>query len=208
MGQLQPGDRTVQVVWSGAVTSFAQLDPQVTPKVRALTGEQPVAAMLFREASIQKRLVNVRAADDLNKWVKLVSGRLPTRCVPAHCEVLRLKGTGPIPSTPQLHLIEVGRATLRPDAPFAAFVLPTPPTEQVARAVRYHTPQLSPTVIANGVAALSHAGARDVLPRLRLVPAGRERRVHPWAINAFEQKVQPDREPRGRVGSVPGHRAE
>ena len=27
VGQLQPGDRTVQVVWSGAVTSFSQLDP-------------------------------------------------------------------------------------------------------------------------------------------------------------------------------------
>jgi len=99
VGQLQPGDRTVQVVWSGAVTSFGQLDPQVTPKVEALTGETPVAAMLFREASIQQRLVNVRAADDLNKWVTLDSGRLPKPCVPSHCEVLRLKGTGPIPAT-------------------------------------------------------------------------------------------------------------
>ena len=74
-------------MWSGAVTSFSQLDPQVTPKVEALTGERPVAAMLFREASIQKRLVNVRAADDLNEWVKLVSGRLPRPCVPAHCSL-------------------------------------------------------------------------------------------------------------------------
>ncbi|MGZ4388878.1 MAG: hypothetical protein ACXVZL_05810, partial [Gaiellaceae bacterium] len=156
MGRLQPGDRTVQVVWSGASDSFSQLDPTVTPKVQALTGERPVAAMLFREASIQGRLVNVRAADDLNRWVTLVSGRLPTRCVPSHCEVLRLKGTGPIPSTAHLNLIEVGRATLKTDAPFAAFVLPAPPTEMVARAIRYHTPQPSPVVIANGVAALSH----------------------------------------------------
>jgi len=191
MGQLQPGDRTVQVVWSGAVTSFSQLDPQVTPKVRALTGEQPVAAMLFREASIQQRLVNVRAADDLSRWVKLVSGRLPTRCVPSHCEVLRLKGKGPIPSTSHLNLIEVGRATLKPDAPFAAFVLPTPPTEQVARAVRYHTPQPSPTVIANGVAALSRTPELETFYRAYgwFLPVANGE-VHPWAINAFEQKVQ------------------
>src|SRR5581483_3046307 len=153
--QLQPGDRTVQVVWSGATDSFSSLDPLVTPRVQALTGERPVAAMLFREASVQGRLVNVRAADDLGRYVDLLSGRLPSRCVPSHCEVLRLKGTGPIPSTRSLNLIEVGRARLKPDAPFAPFVLPTPPTEMVARAVRYHTPQPSPVVIANGVAALS-----------------------------------------------------
>jgi len=191
VGQLQPGDRTVQVVWSGAATSFGQLDPHVTPRVEALTGEKPVAAMLFREASIQQRLVNVRAADDLNKWVNLVSGRLPKPCVPAHCEVLRLKGTGPIPATKDLNLIEVGRATLKPDAPFGPFVLPTPPTEQVARAVRYHTPQPSPTVIANGVAAISKTPELETFYRAYgwFLPVGHGE-VHPWAINAFQRKVE------------------
>jgi len=191
MRQLQPGDRTVQVVWSGATDNFSQLDAVVRPKVRALTGEEPVAAMLFREASIQGRLVNVRAADDLNRFVTLVSGRLPTRCVPSHCEVLRLKGKGPIPSTPHLNLIEVGRATLDRDAPFAPFVLPTPPTEQVARAIRYHTPQPSPVVIANGVAALSHTPELETFYRAYgwfLPVTGGE--VHPWSIDAFERKVQ------------------
>jgi hypothetical protein len=191
VGQLAPGDRTVQVFWSGAATSFSQLDPRVTPKVEALTGEKPVAAMLFREASIQHRLVNVRAADNLNRWVKLVSGRLPRPCVPAHCEVLRLKGAGPIPATKNLNLIEVGRATLKPDAPFGPFVLPTPPTEQVARAVRYHTPQPSPTVIANGVAALSKTPELETFYRAYgwFLPIGHGE-VHPWAIDAFERKVQ------------------
>jgi hypothetical protein len=189
--QLQPADRTVQVVWSGAATSFGQLDPKVTPKVEALTGEKPVAAMLFREASIQERLVNVRAADDVGKWVTLTSGRLPKPCVPAHCEVLRLKGTGPIPATKDLNLIEVGRATLKDDAPFGPFVLPTPPTEQVARAVRYHTPQPSPTVIANGVAALSKTPELETFYRAYgwFLPVGHGE-VHPWAIDAFEQRVQ------------------
>jgi hypothetical protein len=191
MQQLPPGDRTVQVVWSGATDSFTPLDRVVAPRVRALTGEAPVAAMLFREASIQSRLVNVRAANDLDRWVNLVSGRLPARCVPSHCEVLRLKGKGPIPSTPYLNLIEVGRATLKRDAPFAAFVLPTPPTEQVARAVRYHTPQPSPVVIANGVAGLSHTPELQTFYRAYgwFLPVANGE-VHPWAIGAFERKVQ------------------
>jgi hypothetical protein len=191
VGQLQPGDRTVSAVWSGAATSFSQLDPLVTPKIEALTGEKPVAAMLFREASVQGRLVNVRAANDLDEWVTLDSGRLPRPCVPSHCEVLRLKGTGPIPATKDLNLIEVGRATIKPDAPFAPFVLPTPPTEQVARAVRYHTPQPSPTVIANGVAALSKTPELETFYRAYgwFLPVGHGE-VHPWAINGFERKVQ------------------
>ncbi|MGN6797005.1 MAG: FtsX-like permease family protein [Gaiellaceae bacterium] len=189
--QLQPADRTVNVVWSGAVTPFSPLDRKVTPKVEALTGEKPVAAMLFREASIQGRLVNVRAADDLDKWVTLTSGRLPKPCELSHCEVLRLKGAGPIPATKDLNLIEVGQATLKPDAPFGPFVLPTPPTEQVARAVRYHTPQPSPTVIANGVAAISNTPEFESFYRAYgwFLPVGHGE-VHPWAINAFEQKVQ------------------
>ena len=188
--QLAPGDREVQVVWSGAVDRFSVLDSIVSPQIRSITGERPVAAMLFREASIQGRLVNLRAATHLDRYVRLVSGRLPSVCVPRHCEVLRLKGKGPIPSTPALHLIEVGRAVLTPDAPFAPFVLPTPPTEQVARAVRYHTPQPSPVVIANGVAGLSATKELQTFYRSYawLLPI-RKGDLHPWGIDRFTAKV-------------------
>ncbi len=189
--QLSPGDREVQVVWSGAVDRFSQLDATVSPKIRAVTGEQPDAAMLFREASIQGRLVNLRAANNLGRFVRLVSGRLPTTCVPSHCEVLRLKGKGPIPSTKALHLIEVGRAVLKPGASIAPFVLPTPPTEQVARAVRYHTPQPSPVVIANGVAGLSATPELQTFYRSYawLLPLG-SGDLHPWDIDAFTGQVR------------------
>src|SRR5438067_2421567 len=189
--QLAPGDRQVQVTWSGATDEFSRLDRFVSPRIRALTGTRPAAAMLFREASIQRRLVFVRAADDLGRWVQLVSGRLPARCVPSHCEVLRLQGSGPIPSTKALNLIEVGRATVKPDAPIGPFVLPTPPTEMVARAVRYHTPQPSPIVIANGVAGLSHNKELETFYRSYawFLPIG-SGDIHPWAIDAFQQRVQ------------------
>ncbi|MEA2663864.1 MAG: hypothetical protein QOI11_808, partial [Candidatus Eremiobacteraeota bacterium] len=97
--RLAPGDRQVQVTWSGATNDFVRLNAFVVSTARTLTGDRPAAAMLFREASVQRRLVNLRAADDLGRWVDLVSGRLPAVCVPSHCEVLRLKGSGPIPST-------------------------------------------------------------------------------------------------------------
>ena len=117
---LAPGDKTVEVAWFGGYGgTWPSLNRIVVPKLQELTGRKPAAAMLFREASIQGQLVNIRAADDLGRYVNLISGRLPTVCVPAHCEVLRLQGSGPIPSTPALRLIEVGRAKLKDDAPFA-----------------------------------------------------------------------------------------
>ena len=189
--RLAPGDREVSVVWSGASDSFTRLDRFVTPRVEQLTGSRPAAAMLFREASVQGRLVNLRAADDLASQVSLVSGRLPAVCRPSHCEVLRLEGKGPIPSTEHLRLIEVGRAVLKPDSSVAPFVLPTPPTEMVARAVRYHTPQPSPVVIANGVAGLSHTPELETFYRSYgwFLPIGRGD-VHPWSIDEFSRKVQ------------------
>jgi hypothetical protein len=189
--QLAPGDRQVQVTWSGATNDFVRLNKFVVPTVRSLTGDRPAAAMLFREASVQRRLVNLRAADDLGRWVNLVSGRLPAVCVPSHCEVLRLEGKGPIPSTKALNLIEVGRAVLKPGTPFAPFVLPAPPTEMVARAVRYHTPQPSPVVIANGVAGLSQTPELETFYRSYawFLPIN-SGDVHPWEINAFQSRVQ------------------
>ena len=189
--QLQPADREVQVTWSGAVNSFSRLNAEVVPQLRRVTGTEPADAMLFRESSIQERLVNLRAADDLGRYVRLVSGRLPTRCTPAHCEVLRLKGAGPIPSTPALRLILVGRAELEPDAPIAPFVLPAPRTEMVAQAVRYHTPQPSPIVIANGIAGLSRTTELETFYRSYawFVPVlGGD--IHPWSVGAFSARVQ------------------
>ena len=96
----QPAEPVQALLVGGYGGTWAELNRFVVPRMEALTGRPPAAAMLFREASIQGRLVNVRAADDLGRYVRLVSGRLPALCVPQHCEVLRLEGIGPIPSTP------------------------------------------------------------------------------------------------------------
>ncbi len=98
--QLAPGDREVQVVWSGAVDRFSQLDATVSPRMRAVTGQQPAAAMLFREASIQGRLVNLRAANDLGRYVRLVSGRLPAVVRPVALRGAPPQGQGADPVDP------------------------------------------------------------------------------------------------------------
>ena len=187
--QLPADQRTAQVTWFGGYGgTWDALNRFVTPAMRNSLGVTPTRAMLFREASIQGRLVNLRAADDLGRYVTLLSGRIPRTCVPSHCEVLRLKGAGPIPSTKYLNLIEVGRAELKPGTPFAPFVLPAPQTQQVARAVNYHTPPPSPIVIANGVAGLTRTQELATFGRVYAwtvsVP-----KVHPWAIGAYERAV-------------------
>jgi FtsX-like permease family protein len=190
-GKLDPADRVVSVAWFGGYGgTFRALDRFVAPAMQSALGRAPARAMLFREASIQGRLVNLRAADDLGRYVDVVSGRLPRDCVPSHCEVLRLAGTGPIPSTKYLRLIEVGRATLKPDAPFGYYVLPAPQTQQVARAINYHTPQPSPLVIANGVDGLSRTKELETFGRSYgwFVPVAHT--VHPWATASFQQNVQ------------------
>jgi hypothetical protein len=189
--QLQPSDREVAVSWSGDVDSFPRLNAEVAPQLRKVTGASPAAAMLFRESSIQGRLVNLRAADDLGRYVRLVSGRLPRTCVPSHCEVLRLEGAGSIPSTPTLRLAVVGRAVLKADAPIAPFVLPAPPSVMIAEAVRYHTPQPSPIVIANGIAGLSRTTELETFYRSYawFVPI-RAGDIHPWSVGAFAARVQ------------------
>jgi hypothetical protein len=188
--RLPPEDHVVEVAWFGALGgNWRALDRQVAPELQRLTGREPVRAMLYRESQIDGRLVNLRAANDLERWVRLQSGRLPRPCVPAHCEALRIEGGGPIPSKPTLRLIEVGRAKVKRDAPFAQFIAPVR-TEQVARAVRYHTPQPAPVMLAEGVDGLSRTSELATFFRSYawFVPIeGGD--VHPWSIGAFRRSV-------------------
>jgi FtsX-like permease family len=188
--QLPAEEHSVSVAWFGGYGgTWKSLDGVVAPTMQRTFGRAPARAMLFREASIQGRLVNLRAANDVGRYVRLLSGRLPATCVPSHCEVLRLAGAGPIPSTRYLRLVEVGRAELKPDAPFAWYVLPAPQTQQVARAVNYHTPQPSPVVLANGVDGLSRTKELETFGRSYgwFVPVAHT--VHPWSVKAFQRNL-------------------
>ena len=170
---LPSSDRSLTVAWFGAYGgNWRPLDRDVTNELVGLTGREPARAMLYREASVGGRFINLRGAVDLGRYVHLESGRLPKPCTPTYCEVLRIQGTGPIPSKPTIRLVQVGRATLDPDAPFASFIQPAT-TGIVSAAVQYHRPQPSPVVLAEGVDGVSRTpGARLVLPLVCVVPAG------------------------------------
>jgi hypothetical protein len=184
---LAPADRSIEVAWFGALSgSWPTLDREVTTAL----GTEPVRAMLYRESQIDGRLVNLRAANGLARYVHLRSGRLPRPCVPSHCEVLRLEGPGPVPSKPTLRLIQVGTASLLPTAPFAPWIQPVQ-TEQVARAVRYHTPQPSPVLLADGVNGLSRTSELETFFRAYawFVPV-QPGDVHPWSVGAYARSIE------------------
>ncbi len=178
--------RSLEVAWFGAFGgAWRPLDRDVTRAVVAETGRLPVRAMLYSEALIGGHPINLRAADDLGRYVHLLSGRLPRPCTPARCEVLRIDGSGPIPSTPGLRLVEVGRATLDPGAPFAPYIQP-PASGIVSAALAYHTPPPSPVVLAEGVEGLSRTPLLATFYRsyawfVPLAPG----EVHPWSIGAY-----------------------
>jgi hypothetical protein len=192
---LPASQRVVQATWFGTLSTgssaWTRLDAHVRPRLRTLNGGEPVAAMLYREASIHGNLVDLRAVDDVGRYVKLLSGRLPRRCVPTDCEVLRIAGAGPIPSTPQLRLIEVGRATLPAGVPFRDF-LGRPPvdTSVLSRAIEYHTPPNPPLVLANGVRGLSQSGELATFFRsYAWFSPIRPGDVHPWSVDAFRARI-------------------
>jgi hypothetical protein len=184
--QLAPADRSLEVAWFGALSgNWRALDREVS----AALGRDSVRAMLYRESQIDGRLVNLRAADSLGRFVRLRSGRLPHTCVPSYCEVVRLEGRGPVPSKPTLRLIQVGTVTLRRDAPFASWIQPVQ-TEQVARAVRYHTPQPSPVLLADSVDGLSRTSELSSFFRSYawFVPV-KQGDVHPWSVAEYAGSI-------------------
>jgi len=189
------GDRTVQVAWFGAsgigAGDWTSLDRVARRGLDELGSRPPVQVMLYREASIHGHLVDLRGVVGLGRWVRLTSGRLPQPCVPTRrCEVVRILGTGPVPSTRDLRLVQVGTAKLRPDAPFAGFIRRPDQTEAIREAAAYHAPPQPPMLLAEGVRGLSTTPELATFFRSYawLLPVG-PGDVHPWAIDGFARSV-------------------
>ena len=158
--------RAFRAVWfgvpAGADESHATLDEKVRAALPALPASGPIRLALVRESTVAGSFVGLSAVDGLARFVQLRSGRLPRRCTPDRCEVLRLRGSGRIPNAAGLRLVEVGTATLRSRQLFGDFLEPTDNATAdaevapaVSAAAHYHRPAPAPLVVAEGVGALA-----------------------------------------------------
>ncbi len=168
--RMPAAERSARAVWFGVPATPAEAQPALDAEVRKalpeLTVPGPTEVVLFRETTVAGRFVGIAGVDGLEEHVILRSGRLPRRCAPARCEVLRLRGRGALPDAPGVRLVEVGTATLVSRQLFGDFLAPTDDATadaELAPALRessrYHRPAPAPLVVAEGVDALSASPA-------------------------------------------------
>ncbi len=188
------GERSVRAVWGGIPTDsadrFRKLDRLVAKTLSLVVGKEPSAFMLYREWRIRGTLVDLGAGDDLKRWIRLRSGRLPRTCTPARCEVVQLAGSGQLPRAPGLPLVRVGRGSIFSKAPFGDLISSETSTSILSYSQRYHRPAQPPFVLAEGVGALASVPylADDYRSYAWLLPLG-PGAVHPWSFDRFTREV-------------------
>jgi hypothetical protein len=126
--RLPPTERAVRAglfglppdVWSPAI------DARARRALAALTPEAPAVAILLKRTIVGGRLLQLGAVGDPRRWIRIDSGRLPSACTPARCEVVELNGrrAPAVVRAPGLHLVLVGRGTLRSPLPFGGTATP------------------------------------------------------------------------------------
>jgi hypothetical protein len=182
--------RQVRAGWYGllglATGRAKDYNAAVNRALTPLFHRTPVATMAYRETSFGGHLVDLAGVDGLSRYVRVETGRLPHACRPAHCEVVQIAGSGPIPRAPGLNLVKVGTATLTSSAPLGVFY-----TAETNAALRYHTPATPPYLLAEGVSGLESVPALADIYRsygwfVPIPPNG----VHPWSVAALTRGIE------------------
>ena len=168
--RIPASERSVRAAWFGipgdASERLASLDGAVDEAFAGFGLDGPTRLVLFRESTVAGRFVGITAIEGIADHVLLRSGRLPRRCAPERCEVLRLRGRGALPDAPGLRLVEVGTATLRSRQLYGDFLLSNdaavadatiPP--ELGDTSEYHRPPPPPLVVAEGRAWLEASPA-------------------------------------------------
>ncbi|HKO74010.1 MAG TPA: hypothetical protein VJU01_01735, partial [Gaiellaceae bacterium] len=146
---------------------------------------EPARAVQYKLLRIGGALTNLAAVDDVERWVRLTSGRYPRECTPERCEVVQLGGIGEIASAPGLRFVKVGEGVLTSQLPFG--LLPGAKATRVGESFGVVEP---PFLLAEGFDELS------ALPQLQSiyrtyawsVPLA-PRSIHPWDIDGFEARA-------------------
>ena len=191
---IDAADRGVRVDWSGIPAqgspAFGTVDPVARRALAALPGGPPTRAMLLREAEIGGALTDLAAIDDVGRWVRLRSGRLPRPCTPARCEVVQLAGTGRLPHLAGPNVMRVGRGSIASLFPFGPLISSPTSRSILTSSSRYHQPAAPPFLLADGVARLATARALSSFQRTYswLLPLTASS-VHPWSSDGFVTRV-------------------
>ena len=163
--RIPASERSVRAAWFGipgdSSERLTSLDEAVAKAFAGFDLDGPTPLVLFRESTVAGRFVGITAIEGVGQHVVLRSGRLPTTCTAARCEVLRLRGRGSLPDAPGLRLVEVGTASLRSSQLYGDFLLSddaavadaTIPPE-LGETSEYHRPPPPPLVVAEGRSAL------------------------------------------------------
>src|SRR5437773_9368907 len=158
----------------------AQIEPLVDRTLAGLAPGMPVRAVQFKLLRIGRALQNIAAVDDLQRFVRLTSGRFPQECIPERCEVLQLGGSGEIRGAPGLRIVKVGEGVLTSPLPFA-YLPGAKATHGLGETFAIAEP---PFVVAEGFDELStlpslHSFYRTYSWAIPLEPGS----VHPWDID-------------------------
>jgi hypothetical protein len=190
LGRVPAADRTLTVSYADLGVprrgvDRRALEPLVRDVLARLEAGEPTRVVQYKLLRIGGTLVNLAAIDGVRKWVRLQSGRLPRTCSSSRCEVIRLGGTGPLPSVPGIRLVEVGEGNLTSPVPFGQ--LPGAAARLGESFAPEHTP---PFVVAEGFDQLSDLEALRSLYRTYawVLPLSPES-VHPWEIDALTVEV-------------------
>jgi hypothetical protein len=192
--EIPAAQRAVRAAWFGIPAldeDYRALDRRARTAITGVVPGEPASFVLFREATIAGRYIGLGAVDGLADWITLRSGRLPETCRPEHCEVVRLRGRGSLPSAPGFRLVEVGTAVVKSPVLFGDLVAPTESETNRAAlspsfqdAARYHRPAPPPFVLADGVEGLLGSPVLESSYRSYswVVPL-EEGTVHAWEID-------------------------
>ena len=115
--------RALRVIWSGPPSRpYRAIDRPARRTLATLARGRAVATVLYRETRFDEgRIAAVAGLDDLGRYVRLTSGRLPRTCTPDRCEVVQVAGE-PLSavSTGGARLVRVGEGRLTSGLPFGS----------------------------------------------------------------------------------------
>ncbi len=164
---------------------YRAADRTARQALASLTPRAPLRAEFFRELRVGGELVQLSSLDEIGRFVRLRSGRLPRACRPARCEVLQLGTGGPGAwSAGPIHLVRVGTGDVPDRAVFGGSL----------EAVPGNNGERATLLLAAGANAFDRLPAfAGIYRSYSWVAPLDPRRVHAWQIGeilARESRAQ------------------